>query len=518
MNSNKKKIISNLFVGFGGQLITICLGIVLPRLLLTSFGSEVNGLVSTVTQLYTYIAILEAGIGAASLNALYKCFAQKDNTGIADTLSATKIYFRRVSVVYGICVVAATVLLPFALETQIDKMTVALVVLLQGLSGLVNFSLVAAYEQLLLADGKAYVTSLINLMVTVLADGKAYVTSLINLMVTVLSYAARIVAISLGCSIVVVQTAFLLVSVTKAIVLYIYYRKNYPWIKYNKKADLSILKNRSAFMIHEISGVINHSSAVLIISIFCDLKQASVYTVYSLIYNNLRTLMNKISGSFDYYLGQTFHRSREEHQKLHDLIETYYIAFSFAIFTAAFCVTLPFIRLYTAGVNDADYLDVLLPYLFVIIELFSAVRSVASKLILISGNAKTTRINAIIQASITLTCSLIFVQFLGLHGVLLGSVASEIYRVNDMLIFSNRKILNRKPYKIYFVMMVCFLVFAMFAVVNHLLNITITSYIQFAGFGIITLVSTCVVYFMIISLVRLDLLKMLLGILYSRKR
>lgn len=500
MNSNKKKIISNLFVGFGGQLITICLGIVLPRLLLTSFGSEVNGLVSTVTQLYTYIAILEAGIGAASLNALYKCFAQKDNTGIADTLSATKIYFRRVSVVYGICVVAATVLLPFALETQIDKMTVALVVLLQGLSGLVNFSLVAAYEQLLLADGKAYVTSLINLMVTVL------------------SYAARIVAISLGCSIVVVQTAFLLVSVTKAIVLYIYYRKNYPWIKYNKKADLSILKNRSAFMIHEISGVINHSSAVLIISIFCDLKQASVYTVYSLIYNNLRTLMNKISGSFDYYLGQTFHRSREEHQKLHDLIETYYIAFSFAIFTAAFCVTLPFIRLYTAGVNDADYLDVLLPYLFVIIELFSAVRSVASKLILISGNAKTTRINAIIQASITLTCSLIFVQFLGLHGVLLGSVASEIYRVNDMLIFSNRKILNRKPYKIYFVMMVCFLVFAMFAVVNHLLNITITSYIQFAGFGIITLVSTCVVYFMIISLVRLDLLKMLLGILYSRKR
>ena len=500
MNSDKKKIISNLFVGFGGQLITICLGIILPRLLLTSFGSEVNGLVSTVTQLYTYIAILEAGIGAASLNALYKCFAQKDNTGIADTLSATKIYFRRVSVVYGICVVVATVLMPLVLETQIDKMTVALIVLLQGLSGLVNFSLVAAYEQLLLADGKAYVTSLINLMVTVL------------------SYAARIVAISLGYSIVVVQTAFLLVSVTKAIVLYVYYRKQYPWIQYNKKADLSILKNRSAFMIHEISGVINHSSAVLIISIFCDLKQASVYTVYSLIYNNLRTLMNKISGSFDYYLGQTFHRSREEHQKLHDLIETYYIAFSFAIFTAAFCVTLPFVKLYTAGVNDADYLDRLLPYLFVIIELFSGVRSVSSKLILISGNAKTTRVNTIIEASITLICSLIFVQFFGLRGVLLGSIASTLYRTNDILIFANRRILDRKPYKVYAVMLTDFLVFAVFAVLNHALHITVASYLQFVAFGVVTLVSTVVAFFAVNSLVRPDLFKMLIGILSSRRR
>ena len=156
------------------------------------------------------------------------------------------------------------------------------------------------------------------------------------------------VAISLGFNIIIVQTAFLIVSVTKALILYCYYKKKYPWIKYNNKADLGILNQRKSFMIHEISGVINHSSAVLIISIFCDLKQASIYTVYSLIYNNLRTLLNKVSSSFDFYLGQAFHRSREEHRKAHEIAETYYIAFSFAIFTAAFCVTLPFINLYNA--------------------------------------------------------------------------------------------------------------------------------------------------------------------------
>lgn len=494
MSVNRKKIFANLIVGFGGQLITIGLGIILPRLLLTSFGSEINGLVSTVTQLYTYIAILEAGIGATSLNALYKFFANNDRDGIAETLNATKIYFRRVSIVYGICVIVATFLFPYALNTEIDRTTVSLVILLQGLSGLVNFSFVSAYEQLLLADGKAYISSLINLIVTVL------------------SYLARIIAITMGYNIVVVQAAFLCVSLTKAIVLYCYYKKNYPWIKYNNKADMSILKQRGSFMVHEISGAVNHSSAVLIISIFCDLKQASVYTVYSLIYNNLRTLMNKISASVDFYLGQAFHRSKEEYQKLHDLVETYYITFSFAVFTAAFCVTLPFMKLYTSGVEDVKYADALLPYFFVIIELFSCIRSFSSKLILVSGNAKKTRPNTIIEASITLFSSLIFVQYWGLHGVMMGGILSQLYRTNDILIFSNLKILKRKPTKIYITMATNFLVFAAFAMINHVLNIEIISYFHFIIFGIVTLICTCFVYFIINSVVRNDLFKMLVKI------
>ena len=129
MKSNQKKITSNLLVGFGGQIITIALGIVLPRLLLTSFGSEVNGLLSAITQIYSYIAILEAGIGAASLNALYKCFANEDRNGVAETLSATKRYFRRVSNVYALCVLVATIVFPFVFNSSISKTVIAAVVL-----------------------------------------------------------------------------------------------------------------------------------------------------------------------------------------------------------------------------------------------------------------------------------------------------------------------------------------------------------------------------------------------------
>ena len=54
-----KKVTKNLIWGFGGQLLTLAMNFILPRLILISYGSEINGLTSTITQIFTYIALLE---------------------------------------------------------------------------------------------------------------------------------------------------------------------------------------------------------------------------------------------------------------------------------------------------------------------------------------------------------------------------------------------------------------------------------------------------------------------------
>ena len=53
-----KKIKYNLIMGVAGQFLVLALGIVLPRLVITGYGSEVNGLLSSVTNIYAYIALL----------------------------------------------------------------------------------------------------------------------------------------------------------------------------------------------------------------------------------------------------------------------------------------------------------------------------------------------------------------------------------------------------------------------------------------------------------------------------
>ena len=67
-----KKSSYNLIFGFLGQFVTIAFGILLPRLVLVEYGSEVNGLLNSVTQIFAYFALLEAGIGGVTLQSLYK--------------------------------------------------------------------------------------------------------------------------------------------------------------------------------------------------------------------------------------------------------------------------------------------------------------------------------------------------------------------------------------------------------------------------------------------------------------
>lgn len=69
---NRKKFIRNIGTGFVGQLIIIILGLIVPRIMITSYGSDKNGLLSTISQIFAYMALLEAGIGQAARNALYK--------------------------------------------------------------------------------------------------------------------------------------------------------------------------------------------------------------------------------------------------------------------------------------------------------------------------------------------------------------------------------------------------------------------------------------------------------------
>ena len=65
--NNKKNAFSSLLL----QFATIIQGLVLPRLILGAFGSEINGLVSSITQFLSFISLLEGGLGAVVLAELY---------------------------------------------------------------------------------------------------------------------------------------------------------------------------------------------------------------------------------------------------------------------------------------------------------------------------------------------------------------------------------------------------------------------------------------------------------------
>ena len=71
------------------QVVTMMVGLIIPRLVLVHYGSETNGLLNSITQIFNYVALLEAGVGIVSTQVLYERLAKHDYSGISSCLSAT---------------------------------------------------------------------------------------------------------------------------------------------------------------------------------------------------------------------------------------------------------------------------------------------------------------------------------------------------------------------------------------------------------------------------------------------
>ncbi len=51
----KKKSLNIFITGLISQVVILLLGIVMPKLLIVSYGSEVNGLLSSIKQIFAYL-------------------------------------------------------------------------------------------------------------------------------------------------------------------------------------------------------------------------------------------------------------------------------------------------------------------------------------------------------------------------------------------------------------------------------------------------------------------------------
>lgn len=114
------------------------------------------------------------------------------------------------------------------------------------------------------------------------------------------------------------------------------------------------------------------------------------------------------------------------------------------------------IEIYTKGVENINYSDTRLALLFSVIALLTAMRKPMLMTISYAGHFKLTTPQMVAETIINLTVSLIAVRFLGIYGVLLGSVAALLYRTTDVIIYANKRILLRSFRKTLLIYAVCF--------------------------------------------------------------
>ena len=88
-----KKSVKNIVIGLVGQFLIMLFGIVIPGIVLAKYGDETNGLINAIGQLFTYLALIEAGVGQSALQSLYKPIAENNREEISGIIIATQDCF-----------------------------------------------------------------------------------------------------------------------------------------------------------------------------------------------------------------------------------------------------------------------------------------------------------------------------------------------------------------------------------------------------------------------------------------
>ena len=401
----------------GCYAFLIASSLLLPRLYLTSFGSELNGLDSTIKQIFSCLTLLEAGVGLASQQAYYLPVAVGDRKAINGIFSATHHYYRRTGIVYLLVTVVFALLYPLCINTVLSYGTVSLIVVFYGIPGIVSYLVQGKYRSFMEVEGKNYVITYIT--TATMAAG--------NLL--------RMLALLFTRSILLVQV----------LVLTAYMRKNYPWLNAHDTPNLEALAQRGSVLVHQLTSIVFNNTDTILISSLCGLASASVYTIYMLFFSNIEKLFYSIVNSISFRLGQLFYVEPEKFKRLYRLYDALYLSAAFALFTTVAVFLMPIIALYTSGVTDAEYLDTRLLVLFTAVELLSSAKQPLGMLLNISGRFEETRQQALIEMGINLLVSVMSVLRFGIAGCLFGTLAAHLYRYTALILFTRTKVLGESP-------------------------------------------------------------------------
>ncbi len=490
----------NIFWGVFGQIVTIALGIVVPRLVLTSFGSEVNGLLNSITQIFAYFTLIEAGIGATTLQALYKPTADDDRDSINSILSATSKYYKRVAAIYFLAVLVFAIIYPFTVESSLPKSWVFLIIVLNGMGSVINFWVQGKYVIFLNSIGKNYINT--NL---------ATVSS-------VLTSASKIVLLTMGCDVLSLQVVYFAISIIKMLFVYIYIKKNYSWINVKSEPNYQALSQKNSVLVHQISFLIFSNTDILLITYFLGLKEVSVYSMYLMFFTYINTFATQIYNGFTFRLGQIYNSSVELYKKYHDIFEVFYLVIVFFMFTMTYMFIVPFLELYTKGVNDINYLDYKLAFLFFFMQVLSCGRNSSIMVINYAGHFKDTLKQTITESVINIVCSLLCLYFFGIYGVLLGTIAALLYRTLDMVIYANKKLLERSPFITFKRWLSNIIVSMAVAFAFRKLDLHFESYLSLILCAVVVAVAVIVVLLLVNGLLEYKVFKNTFSTLKSYKR
>lgn len=476
MNNKKKVTLINIISNIVLQIANIFSWFIIPKIILSYFGSDVNGLVSSITQFLSYITLIEGGITGVVMANLYKPLVNNDTEKISAIVKTSKQFYRKIGFIFVVYCIALAIIYPIIFNTGFDYFYVFSLVIVLSINLLIQYMYSLAFKNLLNADKKGYVVSFVQTLILILGIMLSYVSVIIYPSIHILKLITG------------------LLFILQPIVYNKYIKKHYD-ISYDVKEDKNLLEERWNGFAINIAAFIHNCTDIAILTIFTDLATVSIYSVYSIVTSGLISIFNAVSNAIVPTIGHAYANGNiEELNKKMDLYE--FITFNsvFYMFTIAGLLITPFVMIYTSGIKDADYNQFIFGILLVLAEALYLIKFPHLNLAYSANKFKNLTIPAFIEAGINIIVSLILVNKLGLIGVVIGTICAMAYRMVYQVYFST-KLINTRPQKIFYKKLFIYTIFTLIGIAICYFIIPLTE------FKIISWIKNAILYTVLFGII-----------------
>ena len=423
MRSRGEKLALNTVSSLALQVVSVICGFILPRLILETFGSDVNGLVNSITQFLGVITLLDLGVGAVVQSALYKPLADNDTNMISKIYVSANKFFRRLAEILLVYVVLLMIFYPMLVNKSFGHMYTALLIAAICISSFAQYYFGIVNSLLLNADQRGYIQ---------------YVAQIITL---ILNTFACYIIIKLGASIQIVKLTTSLIFLLRSLFLVFYVKKHYSIDKKITYTEEPIKQKWNGMAQHFASYVLNGTDNI-VLTMFSTLGNVSIYSVYNVVIIGVKNALLSVTNGFQSLIGEML--AKKETMKLNaffGFVEWFLHTGTTLVFGCTGVLIVDFVRVYTYGINDADYIQPLFAVLITIANAGHCLRLPYNILILAAGHYKQTQSNYIIAMILNIVVSIATVKMWGLVGVAIGTLIAMAYQTVWMAKYDSKNII-----------------------------------------------------------------------------
>lgn len=402
------KTYKNVLTNGSYYIIKTILSFVARTLFIHVLGMQFLGLNSLFYNILAILSLAELGIGSAIIYNMYKPMAEGDFEKVKSLLALYKKFYFVIAVIIGI---VGVIIIPFIpqLVGEVENINVILAYVLTLLNVIISYFMAHRRALLLTSQNKS-------------------VEAIISICTCMLGFILQTIAIVVFKNYYLYLICIVLTTVVDSLIVFMVTKKMF-WQVNGKTEPLEqstkkqIISNTKAIMCHKIGGVVLNSTDSLVIQIvLCDLIALAIYSNYWLIYTTIVMLLSVVLDALQGSIGNLI--AEKTPAESYVVFKRLYFAFMWLVSfctIAIGCLSNSFISTMWGAENVwGEYFVLIIVTCFFV----NMSRQLPYYFKISAGIFRQDRWAPLIEAFFNIVISVILVRFLGVSGVVLGTLIS----------------------------------------------------------------------------------------------